>query len=65
MKKLFFIFHINWCGREESNFHSLARTGVWVLRVYQFRHVRVGIIDNTNLSAKVQEVSFILQICYI
>ena len=39
----------------ESNHHDVTITGFWDLRVYQFRHVRWGKIDNTNLRAKVQE----------
>ncbi len=29
-----------WCGREDSNFHPIARTATSTLRVYQFRHDR-------------------------
>ncbi len=35
----------DWCGREDSNFHSLSATSPSSLRVYQFHHVRrTGII---------------------
>ena len=30
----------SWCGREDSNFHSLTGTAPSTLRVYQFRHDR-------------------------
>ena len=29
-----------WCGREDLNFHPVARTATSTLRVYQFRHDR-------------------------
>ena len=31
---------VDWCGREDSNFHGLSATATSTLRVYQFRHDR-------------------------
>ena len=31
---------LDWCGREDSNFHGLSATATSTLRVYQFRHDR-------------------------
>src|SRR5215510_2012105 len=35
-----------WCGREDSNLHGISPTSTSSLRVYQFRHDRMGQAGN-------------------
>lgn len=38
------------CPRGESNPHSIARSGFWVHRVYQFRHLGIAPVHRYRMT---------------
>ena len=42
-----------WCGREDSNFHALSGTATSTLRVYQFRHDRILVVQHPKGAKRV------------
>ena len=40
----------SWCGQQDLNLHELVLTRTWILRVCQFRHVRILLLILTRYS---------------